>query len=113
MLRLTAQLADVWSAFGGIDVADEQAFVAAIKQQTAVIDRCCDEIGRDPQSLRRSLVAFRPFQPWSSRDALGRLIDNVRPLGFEEITLYKPASTDEQRVFDAFVADRLARLGLR
>jgi alkanesulfonate monooxygenase SsuD/methylene tetrahydromethanopterin reductase-like flavin-dependent oxidoreductase (luciferase family) len=113
MLRLTAQLADVWSAFGGNDVDDEQAFIAAIKQQTAVIDRCCDEIGRDPQSLRRSLVAYRPLQPWSSRDALARLIDNVRPLGFEEIILYKPASTDEQRVFDAFVADRLPGLGLR
>jgi hypothetical protein len=70
------------------------------------------EVGRDPRSLRRSLLAFRPLTPWRSSDSLDRLAEQARRLGFEEIILYKPANDDERRVFDIVVAERLPALKL-
>ena len=110
VLRLAARHADAWSAFGGIDVADEDAFLAAIGQQTIAIDRYCDEIGRDRRSLRRSLLAFRPLRPWRSPGALARLCEKAHGLGFDEIIVYKPANDDERRAFDAAVADAFPAL---
>ena len=110
LLRLAARRADAWSAFGGIELADEEAFLAAIRQQTATIDRHCATIGRDPRSLRRSLLAFRPLRPWGSRDALSMLVEQVSALGFDEVVLYKPSDHDEQRIFDAVVEERLPAL---
>ena len=105
LLRLAARHADGWSAFGGIDVADEDAFLAVLRQQTIAIDRYCDEIGRDPRSLRRSLLAFRPLRPWGSANALSMLAEQAHALAFDEIIVYKPADDDERRAFDAAVQD--------
>ncbi len=110
LLRLTARHADGWSAFGGIDVADEDAFLAALRRQTIAIDRYCDEIGRDRRSLRRLLLAFRPLRPWRSADALSMLSEQAHALAFDEIIVYKPADDDERRAFDAAVTDTLPAL---
>jgi len=103
-LRLTAQQADVWSAFGGISLDDEEAFFSALEDQTRTLERCCDEAGRDPQTLRHSLLAFRPLAPWRSVDGLERIVGVARRLGFDELIVYKPADTDETRVFEKTAA---------
>lgn len=108
VLRLAARHADAWSAFGGIDMTDEDAFLAAIRQQTIAIDHYCDEIGRERGSLRRSLLAFRPLRPWASRDALAK--QKAHALGFDEIIVYKPADDHERRAFDEAVAEALPAL---
>lgn len=44
-LRITAKYADEWNVWGSPDV---------LKHKMAVLDRRCDEIGRDPASIKRS-----------------------------------------------------------
>ena len=66
MLRLAAEQADVWSAFGGIAVEDEEAFFSSLQDQIRTLDQACHAHGRDPKSLRRSLLAFRPLASWRS-----------------------------------------------
>ena len=104
VLRLTAAQADVWSAFGGISMDDEEAFFSALVDQTRTLERCCEEIGRDPRSLRRSLLAFRPLAPWRSVGDLERIASAAHSLGFDELIVYKPADTDERRVFEKTAA---------
>jgi alkanesulfonate monooxygenase SsuD/methylene tetrahydromethanopterin reductase-like flavin-dependent oxidoreductase (luciferase family) len=104
VLRLTAELADVWSAFGGIGLDDEAAFFSALEDQTRTLDRCCEEIGRDPQSLRRSLLAFRPLAPWRSIQSLENVVHAAHRLGIDELILYKPADADQMQVFDKALA---------
>jgi alkanesulfonate monooxygenase SsuD/methylene tetrahydromethanopterin reductase-like flavin-dependent oxidoreductase (luciferase family) len=63
-LRVVAEHADLWNIPGG-DITD------AISR-SALLDRCCTEIGRDPASITRSI--FLPVsydQPNSTRDAIG------------------------------------------
>jgi alkanesulfonate monooxygenase SsuD/methylene tetrahydromethanopterin reductase-like flavin-dependent oxidoreductase (luciferase family) len=110
MLRLTAEVADVWSAFGGMAIEDEETFFSVLAKQNEVLNHRCDEIGRDPRTLRRSLLAFRPLTPWRSRECFERLAEHAHRLGFEELILYMPSGLDEHKVFDEVATDVLPEL---
>ena len=100
MLRLTAEVADVWSAFGGIGLDDEDAFFSALRHQIGLLDRSCERIGRDPRALRRSLLAYRPLTPWQSPAAFEQVVHAAHELGFDELILYTPANDEERQVFE-------------
>jgi F420-dependent oxidoreductase-like protein len=74
-LRITARYADVWNAAGG---SPEE-----VAEVSAVLDRRCAEIGRDPAEIRRS-VQFRVSQ---ASDDLVRLAESYRAVGVSEIVL--------------------------
>jgi alkanesulfonate monooxygenase SsuD/methylene tetrahydromethanopterin reductase-like flavin-dependent oxidoreductase (luciferase family) len=78
-LRVVAEHADVWNFPGG-DVED------AVRR-SAVLDRCCAEIGRDPASITRSLVLPVSYDhPGDTRDAIAKAIG----AGFRHIVLSLP-----------------------
>jgi alkanesulfonate monooxygenase SsuD/methylene tetrahydromethanopterin reductase-like flavin-dependent oxidoreductase (luciferase family) len=67
-LRVVAEHADVWNIPGG-DIDD------AISR-SALLDRYCAEIGRDPGSVTRSIYLPVSYdQPGSTRNAIGEAID--------------------------------------
>ncbi len=79
-LRVVAEHADLWNIPGG-DIDD------AVRR-SALLDRFCAEIGRDPASVTRSI--FLPLayhQPSTTREAIGKAID----AGFQHIVLGLPA----------------------
>ncbi len=79
-LRVVAAHADVWNIPGG-DIADAVS-------RSALLDRFCAEIGRDPAAITRSI--FLPVaydQPGTTRDAIGQALD----AGFRHIVLGLPA----------------------
>jgi alkanesulfonate monooxygenase SsuD/methylene tetrahydromethanopterin reductase-like flavin-dependent oxidoreductase (luciferase family) len=79
-LRVVAEHADVWNIPGG-DIDD------AISR-SALLDRYCAEIGRDPASVARSIYLSVSYdRPGSTRDAIGEAID----AGFRHIVLGLPA----------------------
>ncbi len=79
-LRVVAEHADVWNIPGGnIDDA---------VRRSALLDRFCAEIGRDPAAITRSI--FLPLsydQPGTTREAIGEALD----AGFRHIVLGLPA----------------------
>ncbi|WP_227833823.1 LLM class flavin-dependent oxidoreductase [Nocardia macrotermitis] len=75
-LRVAAEHADLWNIPGG-DIADAV-------QRSALLDRYCAEIGRDPAAITRSI--FLPVsydQPERTRDA----VDEALGAGFGHIVL--------------------------
>ncbi|MFI6793284.1 LLM class flavin-dependent oxidoreductase [Nonomuraea sp. NPDC050383] len=79
-LRVVAEHADVWNIPGG-DIDD-------VVSRSALLDRYCAEIGRDPASITRSIhlpVSYE--QPGITRDAIGEAIE----AGFRHIVLGLPA----------------------
>jgi alkanesulfonate monooxygenase SsuD/methylene tetrahydromethanopterin reductase-like flavin-dependent oxidoreductase (luciferase family) len=83
-LRVVAEHADVWNFPGG-DIGDAVG-------RGALLDRFCDEIGRDPASVTRSLVLPVSYdQPGNTRDAIAGAID----AGFAHIVLTLPAPYPE------------------
>jgi alkanesulfonate monooxygenase SsuD/methylene tetrahydromethanopterin reductase-like flavin-dependent oxidoreductase (luciferase family) len=79
-LRVVAEHADLWNIPGG-DIDD-------CVRRSALLDRYCTEIGRDPAAVTRSIhlpVSYE--QPTTTQDAIGGAID----AGFRHIVLGLPA----------------------
>nr|WP_219537195.1 LLM class flavin-dependent oxidoreductase [Nonomuraea guangzhouensis] len=75
-LRVVAEHADLWNIPGG-DIDD-------VVRRSALLDRYCAEIGRDPASIIRSIhLPVSYDQPGITRDAIGEAID----AGFRHIVL--------------------------
>jgi alkanesulfonate monooxygenase SsuD/methylene tetrahydromethanopterin reductase-like flavin-dependent oxidoreductase (luciferase family) len=79
-LRVVAEHADVWNIPGG-DIDDAVS-------RSALLDRYCAEIGRDPASVTRSMhLSVSYDEPAVTRDAIGQATD----AGFRHIVLGLPA----------------------
>jgi F420-dependent oxidoreductase-like protein len=99
-LRITAKYADVWNAAGGSP--------ADVGETSAVLDQRCEEIGRDPAEIRRS-VQLRTAE---ANDELLQRVEAYRAVGITEIVLIvqgpDPAGAAEQV---AALLPRLRTLG--
>jgi alkanesulfonate monooxygenase SsuD/methylene tetrahydromethanopterin reductase-like flavin-dependent oxidoreductase (luciferase family) len=83
-LRVVAQHADLWNMPGG-DIDD-------CVQRSALLDRFCAEIGRDPASITRSIHLQVSYdQAAATRDLVAQAID----VGFQHIVLGLPAPYPE------------------
>ena len=82
-LRVTAEHATVWNCpVDDIDGIDEAA------RRSALLDRYCVEIDRDPASITRSIPLPVSYdQPGDTRSAIGKAID----AGFGHLVLVLPA----------------------
>jgi len=79
VLRVVAEHADVWN-IAGVDIEDATT-------RSALLDRYCTEIGREPASIIRSFhVPVSYDDPTTTRDAVGAAID----AGFTHIILSLP-----------------------
>jgi len=83
-LRYTARHADIWHGFGQPDV---------IRHKNRVLDRWCDEEGRDPSAIERSCGA-NPLKP-ESGDGLVEAGATLITLGFDGRTDYDMAPLAE------------------
>ena len=80
VLRVVAEHADLWNIPGG-DIED-------VIRRSALLDRYCAEIGRDPAAITRSIhLAVSYQQPGLTRDAIAEAVE----AGFRHIVLGLPA----------------------
>lgn len=75
MMRLTAEIADGWNWWGGPHVTP-----ADIEEPIARLEAACEEVGRDPQTLERTVDLYLPLVPG------GVEYDPDRPLASDEET---------------------------
>ena len=95
LLRVVAEHADLWTIPGG-DIED-------VIGRSALLDRYCGEIGRDPASITRSIHLRVSYdQPGITRDAISEAID----AGFRHIILGLPPAPYPANVAQ-WVADEL------
>jgi alkanesulfonate monooxygenase SsuD/methylene tetrahydromethanopterin reductase-like flavin-dependent oxidoreductase (luciferase family) len=93
MLKLAAKYADTWNSFGDEEWgAPPERIVENTRHRNKLLDRYCKEVGREPQSLRRSLLVFGEdagtvFR--SSKD-FEEVVDRYRKTGITELIFYYP-----------------------
>ncbi len=110
MLAIAAQFADGWSSWGGYGVETEADFHAVTAERCQRFDELVDRQGRDPRSIRHSLVCFPPLTPWESPGYFTDMVNRFRSVGIDEFVLYWPGSWRpdahrEQQVFEQVATD--------
>jgi alkanesulfonate monooxygenase SsuD/methylene tetrahydromethanopterin reductase-like flavin-dependent oxidoreductase (luciferase family) len=88
MLKIVARYADTWNAFGKPNEMHER---------NQMLDAYCREIGRDPETLDRSLYYWVPKadeDPWVSKDAFYSVLEPYIEAGMNQFILDQPR--DEQ-----------------
>lgn len=91
--KVAARLADTWNAW--IDITDVDEFHRRMTERTAMLDDYLPEIGREPKTLTRSLLALDDaFDAWNDPGAVPELVDRFAPLGFTEFIFYPPSPRD-------------------
>ena len=108
-MRLAARLADAWNtqpmpAGGWLgDVLSGEAEIALLRERMAFIEGACEELGRDPATLRRSYLLLGTYRrgPGDPGSFLRRA-EALRDAGARELILYwpeeRPAEADLERV---------------
>jgi alkanesulfonate monooxygenase SsuD/methylene tetrahydromethanopterin reductase-like flavin-dependent oxidoreductase (luciferase family) len=91
-IRLAAELADGWNTTGGRRL-DAEAGFAEVRRQSALLDEACAEIGRDPVTIRRSLLLHELWiaaEPFASEAAFREFVARYREIGIDEFIFYYP-----------------------
>ena len=88
--RIAAERADCWNTFAlGAVPFDE--IVETVRAQNRELDEQCVELDRDPATLRRSLVCWKPLDPWEAPDAFERIVASFREAGISEFNVMWPS----------------------
>lgn len=99
-LHTVARYADGWNCSGGQTIGKSsdpgqrrslQDAVAETRRMSERLDELCTELGRDPRSLRRIVLAYRPKNdPLMSVDAFDDYTGRYEEIGIDEIVFYWP-----------------------
>lgn len=99
MLRIAAEFADTLNTSAGgfgrhaVRPSSDEA-VDNVRQRNELLDGYCAEIGRDPATLRRSLLAgggANPDDPWPSAEAFRDFVGRYHDAGITEFLFYYPS----------------------
>lgn len=93
-LRIAAKYGDGWNSYG----APGGSTIDLVRKANAQLDQHCAEFGRDPQSLRRSLLlGVAADTDWESPAQFAELVRRFADGGINEFIFYVPPSTSVVR----------------
>ena len=127
-MRVAARYADGWNSLGGqpypdaingtrVTLAEAAAETQRLNER---LDMYCRAIGRDPTTLRRTVLAWEPVpDPLTTLDAFDEYVGQYRALGIDELVFYwppldnvlgrQPITAEQQTRFERIITARLAR----
>lgn len=95
VLELAARHADRWSSYAGKGLDPDEALRRG-RERNGRLTRLCEQHGRDPAALTRSILLGYPFvseTPWRSEDAFLDVARRWNDAGFDELIVYYPPET--------------------
>lgn len=114
MMRVAAEFGDGWSSWGGYGVESEQQMYSVTRERSIRFDEICVEVGRNPSSVRHSLVVFPPLTPWESVAYFEDMVGRYGEIGIDEFVLYWPRhwrdAPHEDEVFERVCAEAIPTL---
>ena len=116
MMRLAARHADIWNSISFLPSFEEQ--LAETRGRREAIDAECEEIGRDPATLRRSYTMFDArarsrggaIGYYESRDRFVDEVSRLAELGISDVGLYYPLDPDQLGSFEEIAGEVLPGL---
>lgn len=108
VLRVAAARADCWNTHGPVRDGVED-ILAVTRRQCALLDELCAAAGREPGSVRRSLLLFDALDAWSSTVALERIVEQFCEIVIREYTLFWPGDNRRGEI-ERIATDVIPRL---
>jgi len=92
MLRIAARYGDTWNTYGGEFNAPPETILENVKNQVKQVNDYCLKIGRNPNSLRRSLLVWgsEALTVFDSEEAFKEVINRYSQVGFSEFMFFHP-----------------------
>jgi hypothetical protein len=104
MIRLAARYADTWNSRGTPE---------EMRQRNETMDEACLKNGREPSSVKRSLlyvVAQMPEErPWDSVDAFSDFVGRFGEAGVQEF-IFQPPPPDQFSIVERVAIDAIPDL---
>jgi alkanesulfonate monooxygenase SsuD/methylene tetrahydromethanopterin reductase-like flavin-dependent oxidoreductase (luciferase family) len=113
MLKIAAQYADTWNTFGGIDIKSFDEMLSLTCERNARLEKYCAEIGRDPTTLRRSVLIYtnEEYQRiYSVPGAFEEIVKRYQEIGITEIIFFYPFVPMLMPMFEHIVNEAIPRL---
>jgi len=113
MLKIAAQYADTWNTFGGENVKSFEEMLTLTRERNIRLDGYCAEIGRDPTTLRRSVLIYtnEEYQRiYSMPGAFADIVKRYREIGITEIIFFYPFVPILMPMFEQIVNEAIPGL---
>ena len=112
MLEITARYADTWNSVPGEWRAPLDTKLECTRRRNELLDEYCREIGRDPQTLRRSVLVFgsEAETVFHSTDAFAAVVKGYRDVGINEFIFYYPFKHEQIPVFEQIAREVIPKL---
>ena len=113
MLKIAAQYADTWNTFGGIDIKSFEEMLSLTRDRNVRLEKYCAEIGRDPTTLRRSVLIYtnEEYQRlYSVPGAFEEIVKRYQEIGITEIIFFYPFVPMLMPMFEHIVNEAIPRL---
>jgi len=102
LIDLAARRGDAWNTLGGqpmrgggASAVPLEEAITATRRRVALLEETCERIGRDPDTVRRVLLAYRVSpELLISRDAFTDYVGRYREAGVDEFVFYWPFDLD-------------------
>jgi hypothetical protein len=111
MLKLAARYADTWNSYGG-NLQTSEEMLASTSECIQRLDVYCAEIGRDPNTLRRSLLVFGPEgeKMYTSPDGFEDVFRRYRDIGITEFIIYYPFMPEMSPLYERVLKEVIPRI---
>lgn len=112
MLKVAARYADTWNSFGGEWGAPPDVILRNTQRRNEMLDKYCQQIGRDPKTLRRSLLIFgsEAETVFDSEEAFQEVVSRYRKIGITEFMLFYPHAENQIPMFKRIAKHLIPRL---
>jgi alkanesulfonate monooxygenase SsuD/methylene tetrahydromethanopterin reductase-like flavin-dependent oxidoreductase (luciferase family) len=112
MLKIAAHYADSWNFVPGEwDTPPDKMLLHTLRKNEMLNDYC-EEIGRDPKTIRRSLLVFgsEARTAFNSVNDFETIISNYQDVGITEFIFYYPFTDEQIPVFTTIAREVIPRL---
>lgn len=112
-LRIAAEFADTWVSFGADFGSPVDLVVAKTQKRIDYIDKYCEKIGRDPGTLRRSLLVFgeEANYAFASEEKFIEIVERYTAIGINELVFFYPFfAPDQIPMFEKIAEDIIPTL---
>jgi alkanesulfonate monooxygenase SsuD/methylene tetrahydromethanopterin reductase-like flavin-dependent oxidoreductase (luciferase family) len=112
-LKVAAEYADAWVSFGGEFGAPVEVVVEKTTRRNEILNKHCEKVGRDPASIRRSLLIFgaEGNTAFASEGQFIEIVERYSAIGINELIFFYPFfAPDQIPIFEQIAKETIPSL---